>query len=453
MTHDELVKEVCLKEDQSRCHDVRIKSISIYHFIRREMRVLYLAQHGYDFKERQAKGNPRKIMLSVIMSVKHLFLMPSRFSVLFRTFRLEDINGTWMDRFYDPIIEECAIKDDYVILETNNGRFYKERSHNDHVFFDDFFSLIAKFCSVLSSFYYRRKYNVEFNNLFSALSTFIPSETINRKFCYDRIITCIYRVKLYKWLLKKKKVKYVVAASRSSFIPLTCAAKMIGVKVYELQHGIVYDETVTYSGYRDKLFTPDKFLLFGDVHPQNLYGIDECSLINIGWALKPYVEKLELKTSISERDVLVLSQPQSTDFIMESMIMLAKCNKEIQFYLRCHPMEKLSDNQIKYIENQQNVHMQDNRISFIMGIAPFKNVVGDQSTAIYEALSYGKKTGLLTMQSHEAKFLQQEDKECFWIINDNASFVEYLNCDKAVKRSMSIYSPFNKESFRNLLKS
>lgn len=456
MTQEELkvklIKDVCLLENKCGCHEVRINKISVYHFIRREIRIQYLGQKGYDYIEKQAKGSIRERIKSVLKSIKHLFVMPANIPILFRTFRIEDINGLRMDRFIDPIIEECNIKDNYVIFETNNGRIFKNRCHSEHVYFDDCFSFVTLLLKSFMSLYYRLKYKEEFGNLFNSISEFIPIETIDEKFIVNRIITCLIRVSLYKFFLSRKNVKVVIAASRSSFMPLTCAAKILGVKVYELQHGIIYGETITYSGYRDSLFVPDKFLLFGDVHPQDVYGTDGKDLKILGWALMSYVKKLNLNTNISKNDILVLSQQQSTDYIIDTMLFLAENNKDVNFYLRCHPMETLKPSHMEAIKRHPNVYIQDNKMSLIIALAHFDKVIGDKSTAIYEALSYGKRTGILTMNDHKAVFLQEKDADFFWIIKDNSAFVDFVKSEKNERNTLSIYSPFNRSMYDSLIK-
>lgn len=454
MTYEKILKDVCLKEDINRCNDIIIKGIPIYNFIRRDVRVGYLRDYGIDNPDQLKVGSLANRILSVIISFFHIFQLPFvNCQVLFHTFRIECINGLWMDRFFDPIIELCGFENNYIIVETNNGRKCPSRAHKKHIIYDDFIVLLSRLKSImLKNYYIKHKYKSEFITLDSSIYSIRPSINYKEIEIYHNVILSgLMRVGFYRWMLKKIHIKSVVSASRSSFLCLLCAAKMNGVRVFELQHGITIGETETYSGFRDPLFTPDLFLSFGEIEPKNVYGIDESKIVSIGWALNNYLNNVECQGDVTENDILVLSDPFYTEYILDSIFRLAESFPEIRFYLRNHPLEILNEQQLNRITKLPNIFIQDLTCTFLIALKPFKNVLGVQSTTLYEALSYEKKVGILAMDNHLPEFLKEGDSDCFWLIKDSRSFYEFLSADVSMKKSYSIYSSFNIELFNKLI--
>lgn len=445
MTQEEIIETFCLQEKKLGCYDIRIKGIPVYNLIKRTVRAVILEKNGFSFKEGQVSGSVVHRLQAILLSFVHLIrLRQNRFRYLFFTFRLENINGVWLDKFYDPIIDECGMNpDDYVILETNRGRMHSERLHGDHVFYDDSIALIAYVLSYVLYPYYLVKYNCQFYELKRVLSSLIQCQSFNKY--YFSIVRNIIRISLYRNLLVKSHPECIIAASRSNFAPLLCAAKMENVRFVELQHGISYGPTVTYGGFQDPLFTPDRFLTFGDIWLKSVYGINEECISTCGWAFKNYLQRqVAAVHSSDEKNVLVLSQNQSTDYILDCLVKLASENPEIVFHLRCHPMERLTAKQTELIGRYSNIVIQDKSLAFLVAINSFELVVGENSTAVYEAMSYGKRTGILAFNGHSPKFLSEIDRNCFWIIDSVSSFRDYLVSDKSSKEIRSIYSKFDK---------
>ena len=102
----------------------------------------------------------------------------------------------------------------------------------------------------------------------------------------------------------------------------------------ELQHGVTYDETITYSGYRDPMFTPDRFLSFGNMPRNDVYGIDEKNIVNIGWAFNEYIKSIQTEPVVNS--VLVVSEPSHNEQLFESMVGLAKEHPDITYYVRAN---------------------------------------------------------------------------------------------------------------------
>lgn len=455
MRDQELLKSFYLQEKESRCYDICIKGIPLYFFIRRDIRTDYFIDNGINSYEKRSIESKYNRLFSIIQSFFHLITRSSRkSSILYHTFRVENIGGKWMDRFFDPIIEIGGGNKDYTIIETNNGRCRSPRLHRDKIMYDDFSVFLATISSFL--FYWifvKIRYRKEFISLDKSILFLRPLLKAKDVKLYNRKIIAAYlRVLYYKRLLLKKNIRCVVSASRSSFLSLMCAAKMMNIRVVELQHGLIYGESVTYGGYNHPLFTPDKFFTFGEFEPRNVYGIEESNVVTTGWGLREYLDRMEIDSDISQDDILVLSQNLTTDYMIKCTVSLAKNNPTRRFFFRCHPLEKLSDEQQQQLNNQNNIFIQELNETFLLAIKPFSIVIGDdQTTAIYEASAYGKKVGILALDNKEVLFLNDEAAKCFWLIKDDVSFKEFLDSDVKTKPSYNLYSTFNKALFNDIV--
>ena len=225
------------------------------------------------------------------------------------------------------------------------------------------------------------------------------------------------------------------------------AGHFAGVKIFELQHGVTYGESVLYSGFRDSTMIPDAFLSFGNNKPSDVYGMEENKIENIGWALQNYIESIYPSKQKTNKNVLVISDPEITDIIFRVVIQLATDNPDVVFEIRPHPHEIIPEDCLMSISDLVNVKIQDNKINITEVLMSYDMVIGENSTVLYEALANQKKVGRLFYEGLNPKYLEDSDRECFWEIHNQHDFEQFLKDDVSNKASKCIYSPFNKELF------
>lgn len=452
MEIEDIIKDICEKEVVHNCYQYKINGVSIYHFIRRDVRKYFINDMGAEFNETQSVGSKIDRIKSILFSFWHILSYRKKTKYLFHTFRLENINGTWLDRFMDPFIDNCVMSgESYVIYETNKGRLFDNRLHKQNIRYDDFLAFLSVICTFFTLYFFKSiKYKRTFDDLFQSIGEFSQITGKRRTLYEKRIIENLFRVRLYEWLLKKINVEVVIAASRSAFVPLMCAAKKTHVKVYELQHGIVYGTTVTYGGFSDNMFIPDKFLAFGNFKCTDNYGIGKNDFVNVGFAFFDYINKTLPTKNNDCKDVLFLSQPDLSDYVIETLIHFAKKHNERGFVLRCHPLEKLNEVQKAKLSKVSNISIQDNKISSIVAINSYKFIVGVLSSVIFEALAYGKIVGVLA-DGNYSRMINKDDSENLTFIDSLESFDLFLN-KKENLNNQSVYSKFDKSLIGKLLR-
>lgn len=453
MNEQELIKEFCQKEIKCGCYDARINGIPLYAMVRRGFRAKVLEQVGISCGAIKSKMNRGAALKSFFISVWHLVKIlcwRRRYPIVFYSFaRVDRINGLYMDKFTDPLITQGKLKDGYLILDHGRAGVHpKPRIHQNHLFYWDVFHAISVVYGMLYIKHFIADHRAELDHMLDATEK-ATGMTIDRAAISRDVVQVYMRCRLMEWLFKRIDAKYVIGPARHPIMHV--AAHKTGAVVMELQHGITYGETLLYSGYREPMIVPDYFLAFGDNKPLDVYGIDESRIVNIGWALQDYIEQLPSQHSYREKDVLVISDPDITDTVLDVIKQLAEMYPESKFHVRPHPHEVITAEHVKLIDSIPNVCLQDNHINITEVMSGFNYVVGENSTVLYEALSVGKRVGKLFFPGLHPVYLEVTDSECFWELHSPKDFGKFLNDRASAKRLRSIYSPFNAMLFNKLI--
>lgn len=463
---------MCDREIICGCYETRIKNIVVFNYIKRYLRYSELnrLQKTSSNSKRQSKRkqfttnqvtNSFKLFFvyasSAIVSLCHilklLFNRKQIDNLVFAFCRVDKLNGTFMDKFTDPLIDYSKLGESYIIFDKGKqGKHNHPRKHSDRVYYTDGIQITAKIISIIGTSIFFKLYEENFNNLYLSITKAYPKTPFTKKTIIRIVFFYYLQTLIYYKVLKFLGIRKLFAPSRADFLPIIPSAKLLGIKVYELQHGISYGETITYSGFRDPMFTPDYFLAFGKLSPSNVYGINEDRIIEIGFAFYELFRNDHIVQKHHDaNDILVVSDPHITSLLLSTCLYFAQQFTTVNFYFRPHPMETLRPEQMQIIDKTDNIFLDDNSQNILQTIMSFDSIIGESSTALYEALAMRKKVGLLFMPGLSPRYLEDSDKKCFWEICDFNSFRKFLEGkieDKAIK---SIYSNFNKTKFNQLL--
>lgn len=453
MELNEIIKDICHREVKFGCYSAQIDGVSLYSLYRRYIRREVLDHSGMNVKDLKDRGQVQKkeMLVSIVDSLFHLLRLlfsPKKYSTVFFPFpRVEKINGVYLDKFTDPFIDVCGLNDDYIILERGRaGVHFKPRAHARKIVNIDFLTLYVRFYSYFFWRKHYRNYSSQYDALFLSIHKAFGLEITKEKMVRE-LYSELLIINIISRILIRISAERVIGPARDYQATSFISAHRVGIKAFEVQHGITYGETVMYSGYRDPIKEPDAFLAFGFNKPLDVYGIDEDKIVTIGWALNDYLSKQLSAEQYKETDVLVISDPEITDAIISITLILAESNPNSTFYVRTHPHETLKQSHILAISGKNNIKLQDKSINIAVVLQGFKHVIGENSTVLYEALAAGKKVGRLFYDGLFPKYLEESDRKCFWEIRNAQDFNVFLNEDVSCKESKSIYSKFNKELF------
>ena len=465
MTSEEIYVDLFKREIEGGCYDVKIDGISLYQFVKRGIRVWILHCHGYEIGYNVPKvvskwGRRKNIFLSLIQ-ILWLIIRRKKYDNLVYAFpRTEKVKGFFVEKFTDPIIDFSDVGKSFIIFEpTFQGEHRRPRAHDDKIIYTDAINWLAHVIAT----YKLKKNDALISGKWEELKTKVegvfPETDLSKTNYKQLIVECLYIVKIYQYIFKRLNVKNFIAPSRPSHLLLLPAAKRAGVKTFELQHGVCYDiKHKTYGGYMDPMFTPDKFLSFGVINKAIYYGISDQDVVNIGWAFNNYLEQIITKGVEKERkekEVLVVSDgvlKEIQEKILDAIFSFADKNRDIYFTYRPHPEETLSSNQIERIKSRQNVSLDDNTENLLVVLGSFENVIGGNSSGMYDALDMKKKVAKLSLNGLVPKYSTPGDEKYFYEIYDDESFVRFINSPKGEKPYKEHFSPFNSELLNALIR-
>lgn len=451
MTEQEILKDICEKENKSGLYDINIGGLPLYSMVRGYVRNRILEINGISVMQLKSPVKRLAVLKSSFVSFGHLlklFVSRKKYSSIYYAFaRVDKVGDYFLDKFTDPIIEQCEKEGNYIILDYGRAGVHpKPRVHADSMVYLDMISVSARLYGILFSKCYYLSYKKEFDSFFEKLDILF-GHTFNKSYIIREYVSNRVYIKQLQKLFKRVSAKRVVGPARAFMAAPFIAAKRQGMQTFELQHGVSYGETVLYSGYRDEMILPGFFLAFGENKPLDVYGIDEARIVNVGWAFNDYVAKAIGKNTVRKEDVLVVSDPEITDAIICAVLQLANAFPENTFYIRPHPHELITDQHRKIIAKEPNVKIQDKTINITVTLHSFDHIIGENSTVLYEALAINKKVGKLFFEGLDPKYLVEGDRECFWEIRNQKDFGSFLNGKIEQKRSKCIYSPFDKKKY------
>lgn len=224
--------------------------------------------------------------------------------------------------------------------------------------------------------------------------------------------------KLYGWLLDRVQPKYLLTADPGEFA-ITAAAKERGIRVVELQHGVVSRHDPAYSWtpyalkYKARMPIPDRIFLYGEYWQQELQstGFWDEELRPVGsLRMDQYRKRREFNDNSGRRSVcmiLVTTEGIDTDrliaFITE-FLELARRKLEVALVFKLHPIRET--NKSRYVEafqKRENVHVilgNEPPTTFqLLSKAEFH--VSVSSACHYEALGLHVPTIILPLKLHE----------------------------------------------------
>ena len=454
MNQEQELDRLLERELSAGCYDKKVASIEIYHYLYRFARIRYFEGHGYKYTGNY--GNVswfKKIKFYFISIFQLLKLLPfKKVDNILHVFRLFETNGTYLDKFIDPILEFSELKNSkYVIFEPAIGGVHRiPRLHKDKVVYTDSIDLIARVIRIITQPFFNKRHGSEFNELWKSLD--VVMDGIEYDKAYFKIVSnsFIIRQNIYYKIFSRLKSKRLFAASKSAFREQLYAAKRCGMKVYELQHGIIWGNSIQYLVPFNGMFIPDCFLMYGGMCPKDKFGVPVDRIKLLGFAYLQYVENMVSDNNKKSNSVFVISDPIISEDLFDTIKELALNYPSYTFCIRLHPMEVLSEKQLKIIKETANVRLENNKTDIMLELQKYEMVVGGNTTVMYEASSIGKKVGKFAYPWITPIFINPSDKDVFWLIEDDKSFGEFLEAENN-KRKVEYYSAYDNEVINELL--
>lgn len=451
MEESKILNDIVNKEKQLDVNRFLICNIPMWRIVRYHARLYFInSKTGYIAgapTTKRSKPYPK------LFSGFWRYLLKKDLYLFFSFNRLVCINGLFLDKFIDPVIEESSLCGNSVIVDSRDYFGKYNRAHKSITVSNETRTVLIQILKYYYKSIARYRYRHKIRELFECIQKDfeLPDDYINRFYSEIGVFLAYYKY-FYLWF-KLLRPSRVLVVYREGYFPQIAACKKLGIPVAEFQHGITLDNTVSFAGQYDPRIDPDYFLVFGDYWKGPQFGMPLDRIINIGWAYSNYLQKTIAKeTEKHDKEVLVISSPEISDAILEALKELSKNNGDFSFDIRLHPCESYNEDQQEKLKAIPKARVVDNKTDSALVLPTYKYVVGENSSVIYEALSVGCKVGMLKMCGLRPAIDLPGIKENFFVINNREDFERFLTEDSNQSTTKAeFYSEFDSKRFMEFI--
>ena len=347
------------------------------------------------------------------------------------------------------------------------------RNHIDKNVFDSLKVLDNKNCLVIEShynskdsyflpqnIYYRFFYKQEFfdfNDVTKIIEQKYGITSINNEFL-NRILNKYYSdLFFFKKINKNFNVKQIYVVQNGIQKGIFRAAKELGIKTFEYQHGIVTENHIAYNYPKidfleEQVSLPNIIFSYAPIWFQNNF-LPNVNILSLGNSfLYKQLQQNAKKTPI--RGIVVISADDIGKRLLEFLRneKLQKEIKNIPIYFKLHPNQFHQKHYYtEQLKNFDNIKVITDEFSVGELLENFNTLFTILSTAIYEALQSQRKVILLEddlYNGDQKSFLEYSN---FYIIKKVNDFISALNTEIVTDKNVTFFAPFDKEAFLNAL--
>lgn len=305
--------------------------------------------------------------------------------------------------------------------------------------------------------YYKlfRKKFFDFTNVLNLLNNFFGETKISNEYL-NAILNHYYSdLSFFKKILKKHKVEKIFMTQNGIQKGLIKAAKELNIKIFEFQHGVVYENHLAYNYpsecLNEKVYLPNTIFSFSPFWFQDVF-LPNVKIVPIGndflyksikfsSLTKPKKGLLIISTSVFGKKLL--------NFIKNDAFQ--KKTQNIPIFFKLHPNQ--FDEKEYYIESLrefENIEVISNEFSVNDLIGECDTIFTIISTTVYEALQSERRVILLKefpYEDHKHIF----DRKNLHLVDTVEDFISALNTEIVTDKNVTFFAPFDKEAFLNAL--
>ncbi|MFX0207268.1 MAG: hypothetical protein ACFFDT_14870 [Candidatus Hodarchaeota archaeon] len=239
------------------------------------------------------------------------------------------INGKYYNRLIDPIIDEMK-NNNILYIERPYGKHYNKKIVHEK-------NIVSYYPIVFISYLFDKlsihKYNLNGSEILNSIK-----KDYNIKINYDKLIKFyLAEYRVFKFIFQHIKPKAIFIVNYTGYFGVIKAAKELGIKIIEVQHGIIGREHPAYNfGIKiSKNLFPDYLFVYGKQDVMNFsesYFIDQKNVIPIGsyyidYLKESFLPDIKFKNIINKYRISVgitlqnTVEKQTIDFVKEAAIL------------------------------------------------------------------------------------------------------------------------------------
>ncbi len=452
MEETKLLNEIVETEKRLEIDDLEIKGVPLWRIVRYHTRLYFINKRsGYTAGSPTTKEGKKRLK---VFSGFWDFVGKSNLRLFFPFNRLANMDGRYIDKFTDPVIEESALYNtNYLIVDPSGYVGDYNRVHKKEAISNEGRTISAQVLKHYYEYITPRKYGRLIRQLYDKIKEpfLLDDAYLNR--LYFEVSHFLFLYHYYHFWFRILRPKSIFVVYREGYFPQIAVCKKMGIPVAEFQHGITLDNTVSFAGTYDQRIDPDYFLVFGEYWKGPQFGMPLDRIINIGWAYSKYLQKTIVENNEKhDKEVLVISSPEISDAILNALQELSKTEGTFSFDIRLHPCESYNEAQQEKLKAIPKAQVVDNKTDSALVLPTYKYVVGENSSVIYEALSVGCKVGMLNLCGLRPAIDLPGIKDNFFIINNCDDFGKFLSKNTAQSAiNAEFYSVFDNMLFMEFI--
>lgn len=367
------------------------------------------------------------------------------------------VDGKYVDIYTDEILNQID-EDKVIVFESMyNRRHWGKKQKNR--FYDDYIDIKTSLNKRLKKVEIPKEAKQVINKVEKYIEEVEKIQIDLQSIINDSLKMFPARMNYYIELFSKIQPKAIFIVVAYGKPEVVIAAKKLGIKVIEIQHGVAgrYHLGYSYPKCNRKLEVfPDKIISFGDYWFKNMdIPINEEDIIPYGFPYFNFQKKRYINIKKDPKQILFISQGVIGKRLGGIFKELAKILPDYKLVFKLHPGE-VSDWKEKYTElveasSYDNVIIEDGKKKHLYEyFAESTYVVGVFSTAMYEAISFECKGILVNLPGIEY-MKDLIDSNLLIEVNDAYELRDAIKSDKAkiIPSNMFFYEDTN---FSNILK-
>ena len=370
----------------------------------------------------------KKLFKYFVNTLLHSPLLSGQKDILvFDHIRKVRVNEKYIDIYTSELIEQLRNKGvNYEVLDYDylNNHFIPSDQERKFADFEKLFS-----------YFYRKTIRLKINEDEQEVLREIERMLQDQLGYGDSLLTLIINeVRIFKsryYVLKKflklKKPRLIYVVVSYGHKAMIAAAQDLGIKVVEIQHGIIskYHLGYSYPDVKQRIpYYPDQIFIFGEYWRGTAnYPIAQSNLIEYGL---PHLTRFlsdKINTVPKKKQILFISQGTIGKELSLQALELAQRLHDYQIVYKLHPGEydRWESEYPALVEALNLAHftvIDNNRIGLHQIQAESEFQVGVYSTAIYEGLAQGCKT--IIMNSAGMEYVEDLIDKGFASVASNA---------------------------------
>ena len=440
----EILKEI---EENYAVNSIKVNDIQVWPFLRSKYLAI-IADRNLNINHSK-KNNLYPIIKSIRNFSYGLLNLPKKMNYLVfsDTMELRLIRGKYVNKLAYDIIEMLG-KDRTLVIENpyyqNHKKISKLKMKN--VISLDFFNIL----SIIYPF--KLKLEIENEKILKDINskyeiTFNYSASIKKFFYYNMIFNILFKI-------KKPKAIFISDYYNLPHQAAIYAARKLGIKTVELQHGIINSKHSAYNIFSevDRSFFPEYLFVFGDYYKDffniNDYFIDKKNIFSVGNMYIDYINNsylpsdkdIELFNNFREKYkkiVAISSQIGIEDRLIDFLIKSSSLSSDILFIFVPRNFNKDYSN----YNFPSNILILDNLDVYqIIKESDFHSSVN--STCAIEAPALGVPNILINISN--------ESKKYYFDILTNPDVTKFVDTPEEFVKIIQTWSPKPKEKIKQL---